>query len=144
LNINVLGEAVLGAGEADERFERVLEMIRRPEINYVSVKLSSIVSQIITIDRVGSLDRVAEKLRLLYREAEEHHTFVNLDMEEFRDLELTVAAFKRILDEAEFSSIAAGIVLQAYLPEAHAAFADLIGGPCRVTTGPVAPSKSDW
>ena len=126
LNINVLGEAVLGAREADERFERVLEMIRRPEINYVSVKLSSIVSQIITIDRVGSLDRVAEKLRLLYREAEARHTFVNLDMEEFRDLELTVVAFKRILDEAEFSSIAAGIVLQAYLPEAHAAFADLI------------------
>jgi len=45
LNINVLGEAVLGESEADERFERVLEVIRRPEINYVSVKLSSIVSQ---------------------------------------------------------------------------------------------------
>ena len=126
LNINVLGEAVLGEGEADERFDRVLEMIRRPEINYVSVKLSSIVSQIITIDRVGSLDRVAAKMRRLYREAEAHNTFVNLDMEEFRDLQLTVAAFKRVLDEAEFSSIAAGVVLQAYLPESHAAFADLV------------------
>jgi len=47
-------------------------VIRRPEINYVSVKLSSIVSQIITIDRDGSLDRVAAKMRLLYREAESH------------------------------------------------------------------------
>jgi RHH-type proline utilization regulon transcriptional repressor/proline dehydrogenase/delta 1-pyrroline-5-carboxylate dehydrogenase len=126
LNINVLGEAVLGEREADERFERVLEMIRRPEINYVSVKLSSVVSQIITIDRLGSLDRVSAQMRRLYREAETHDTFVNLDMEEFRDLELTVAAFKRVLDEAEFSSIAAGIVLQAYLPESHAAFADLV------------------
>ena len=126
LNINVLGEAVLGESEADERFERVLEVIRRPEINYVSVKLSSIVSQIITIDRDGSLDRVAAKMRLLYREAESHGTFVNLDMEEYRDLELTVTAFKRVLAEAEFSSVAAGIVLQAYLPESHAAFADLV------------------
>ncbi len=126
LNINVLGEAVLGEGEADERFDRVLEMIRRPEINYVSVKLSSVVSQIITIDRVGSLDRVCAKMRRLYREAESHDTFVNLDMEEFRDLQLTVAAFKRVLDEPEFSRIAAGIVLQAYLPESHGAFCDLV------------------
>jgi RHH-type proline utilization regulon transcriptional repressor/proline dehydrogenase/delta 1-pyrroline-5-carboxylate dehydrogenase len=126
LNINVLGEAVLGEHEADERLERVLEMIRRPEINYVSVKLSSVVSQIITIDRVGSLDRVATKMRRLYREAEAHGTFVNLDMEEYRDLELTVRAFKHVLDEPEFSAIAAGIVLQAYLPESHAAFAGLV------------------
>jgi RHH-type proline utilization regulon transcriptional repressor/proline dehydrogenase/delta 1-pyrroline-5-carboxylate dehydrogenase len=126
LNINVLGEAVLGEGEADERFERVLEMIRRPEINYVSVKLSSVVSQIITIDRVGSLERVTAKMRLLYREAESHATFVNLDMEEYRDLELTVTAFQRVLAETEFCRIAAGIVLQAYLPESHAAFADLV------------------
>jgi RHH-type proline utilization regulon transcriptional repressor/proline dehydrogenase/delta 1-pyrroline-5-carboxylate dehydrogenase len=126
LNINVLGEAVLGDGEADERLDRVLEMIRRPEINYVSVKLSSVVSQIITIDRVGSLERVATQMRRLYREAEANATFVNLDMEEYRDLELTVAAFKRVLTEPEFSGIAAGIVLQAYLPESHGAFADLV------------------
>jgi RHH-type proline utilization regulon transcriptional repressor/proline dehydrogenase/delta 1-pyrroline-5-carboxylate dehydrogenase len=126
LNINVLGEAVLGEREAEERLERVLEMIARPEINYISVKLTSIVSQIITIDRVGSLDRVATKMRRLYREAESHGTFVNLDMEEYRDLELTMTAFKQVLSEEEFSGIAAGIVLQAYLPESHAAFADLV------------------
>jgi RHH-type proline utilization regulon transcriptional repressor/proline dehydrogenase/delta 1-pyrroline-5-carboxylate dehydrogenase len=101
-------------------------MIRRPEINYVSVKLSSVVSQIITIDRVGSLDRVATKMRRLYREAESHGAFVNLDMEEYRDLELTVTAFTHVLDEDEFSAIAAGIVLQAYLPESHTAFAELV------------------
>lgn len=126
LNINVLGEAVLGEGEADERLERVLEMIRRPEIDYVSVKLSSIVSQIITIDRPGSLARVSEKMRRLYREADAHATFVNLDMEEYRDLALTVAAFKKVLGEPEFSRLNAGIVLQAYLPESHQALADLL------------------
>ena len=126
LNINVLGEAVLGESEADERLERVLEMIRRPEVNYVSVKLSSIVSQIITIDRPGSLARVSAKMRRLYREADAHATFVNLDMEEYRDLALTVAAFKDVLSEAEFRRVNAGIVLQAYLPESHLAFGDLL------------------
>ncbi len=126
LNINVLGEAVLGDGEAQERLERVLEMIRRPEVNYVSVKLSSVVSQIITIDRDGSLTRVAERLRLLYREANSHGTFVNLDMEEYRDLALTIAAFTSVLSEKEFESLNAGVVLQAYLPESHATLSDLI------------------
>ena len=36
--------------EAEVRLERVLEMMQRPEINYISGKLSSVVSQIITID----------------------------------------------------------------------------------------------
>ncbi len=125
LNINVLGEAVLGDAEADERLERVLEMLRRPEIDYVSVKLSSVVSQIITVDRDGSLERVAIRMRRLYREAQRHGAFVNLDMEEYRDLALTISAFKSVLSEEEFESFDAGVVLQAYLPESHAAFADL-------------------
>jgi RHH-type proline utilization regulon transcriptional repressor/proline dehydrogenase/delta 1-pyrroline-5-carboxylate dehydrogenase len=125
MNINVLGEAVLGEREADERLERVIEMIRRPEVNYISVKLSAVVSQIITADREGSVARVSEKLRQLYREADRHETFINLDMEEFRDLELTVATFKSVLEETEFEEINAGIVLQAYLPESHESFAEL-------------------
>ena len=32
-----------------------LEMMERDEVNYVSVKLSSVVSQIIALDRVGTL-----------------------------------------------------------------------------------------
>jgi RHH-type proline utilization regulon transcriptional repressor/proline dehydrogenase/delta 1-pyrroline-5-carboxylate dehydrogenase len=50
LNINVLGEAVLGDHEAEVRFQSILEMMRRPEVNYISVKLSSIVAQLIIID----------------------------------------------------------------------------------------------
>ena len=126
LNINVLGEAVLGEREAAERFERVLEMMHRPEVDYVSVKLSSVVSQIITIDQDGTLRRVSEKLRIIYKNSIETGTFVNLDMEEFRDLRLTVDAFKLVLSEGEFEKLYAGIVLQAYLPESHEVFAELV------------------
>jgi RHH-type proline utilization regulon transcriptional repressor/proline dehydrogenase/delta 1-pyrroline-5-carboxylate dehydrogenase len=126
LNINVLGEAVLGENEARQRLQSVIAMVQRPEVNYASVKISAIVSQLITIDFQGSVNRVSERLRLLYREANSCNTFINLDMEEFRDLEITVAVFKRLLDEPEFEKMNAGIVLQAYLPESHGVFADLV------------------
>ena len=126
LNINVLGEAVLGEDEANERFERVMQMMQRPEVDYVSVKLSSVASQIISLDRKGTLERVSEKLRHIYRTSIATNTFVNLDMEEFRDLRLTVDAFKLVLNEGEFKNLYAGLVLQAYLPESHEVFAELV------------------
>jgi RHH-type proline utilization regulon transcriptional repressor/proline dehydrogenase/delta 1-pyrroline-5-carboxylate dehydrogenase len=126
LNINVLGEAVLGEGEAAQRLNSVIEMIQRPGVNYASVKISSIASQLITIDHLGSIERVANHLRLLYRQSLQTETFINLDMEEFRDLEITVAVFKKLLEEPEFEAMDAGIVLQAYLPESHGEFADLV------------------
>jgi hypothetical protein len=43
--------------------------------------------------------------------------FINLDMEEYRDLELTVSAFRAVLDEAEFLPLSAGPALQAYVPD---------------------------
>ncbi len=126
LNVNVLGEAVLGEGEADERLKRVLEVMHRNEVTYISVKLSAIVSQITTIDHEGSLARVEEKLRILYRAAQREGVFVNLDMEEYRDLRLTVAGFRSVLSESEFIGVSAGIVLQAYLPESHETLEELI------------------
>src|SRR2546426_11715028 len=40
-------------------------------------------------------------------------------MEEYRDLDLTVTAFREVLDEPEFLPLSAGVVLQAYLPDSH-------------------------
>jgi len=125
LNVNVLGEAVLGEREADDRFRRVLEMVRRSDVNYVSVKLSAIASQLLTIDHEGSLARVCARLRELYRAANAADTFINLDMEEYRDLRLTLDAFMLVLGETDFRDHAAGIVLQAYLPNSHNALEEL-------------------
>jgi RHH-type proline utilization regulon transcriptional repressor/proline dehydrogenase/delta 1-pyrroline-5-carboxylate dehydrogenase len=128
LNINVLGEAVLGEDEATHRLDRVIEMLTRPEVTYISVKISAIAAQLSTYDHEGSVQRVAERLRRLYRAARATtpHTFVNLDMEEYRDLALTVDVFTAVLDEEEFHDLEAGIVLQAYLPESHAVFEQLL------------------
>jgi RHH-type proline utilization regulon transcriptional repressor/proline dehydrogenase/delta 1-pyrroline-5-carboxylate dehydrogenase len=126
LNINVLGEAVMGESQANDRFTRVIEMMHRESVDYISVKLSSIVSQLITIDTLGSEMRVREKLRTLYRSARLNGVFINLDMEEYRDLHLTVNTFKQVLSEPEFLSITAGIVLQAYLPDSQQVLIDIL------------------
>lgn len=125
-NINVLGEAVLGQNEANDRLNRLIEMIRRPEVDYVSVKLSAVVAQMITINYHENLNNVAEKLRQIYKEAKSNKVFINLDMEEYRDLRITIETFMKVLMENEFKDLSAGIVLQAYLPEAHDALDGLI------------------
>jgi len=127
-NINLLGEAVLGEREAARRLAAVADLINRPDVDYVSVKISSVASQLNHWDWDGSLDRVSDRLRLLLRRAAATSppTFVNLDMEEYRDLELTLAAFKRVLSEPEAAHQRAGIVLQAYLPDSFAALRDLV------------------
>ncbi len=119
LNLNRLGEAILGEEEAARRFAANLALLNRDDVNYISVKISSICSQIHPAAYDHTLHAVQERLRALYREAMQHATFVNLDMEEYRDLRLTVDAFMRTLDEPEFHGMRAGIVLQAYLPDSH-------------------------
>ena len=96
-------------------------------MNYVSVKISSIFSQINLVAREATLEAIKERLRKLYRAALPDKKFVNLDMEEYRDLALTVAAFRGVLDEEEFRDLPAGLVLQAYLPDSIAVQRELTG-----------------
>ncbi|MGV8978586.1 MAG: proline dehydrogenase family protein [Cellulomonas sp.] len=125
LNLNLLGEAVLGESEAARRLERLHDLVRRPDVDYVSVKVSSVASQLSTWDTVGSRDRVVARLRPLYLSAARHGTFLNLDMEEYRDLALTVRVFEQLLLDPELLGAEAGIVLQAYLPDAAGALDEL-------------------
>ena len=127
MNINHLGEAVLGEEEASRRLKTYSEDLRNPEIEYISIKISTIYSQIHSLSFEHSVKILKERLSLLYRIARDNRfmrkdgtvvpKFVNLDMEEYRDLEITTAAFIRTLDEDEFKNHSAGIVLQAYLPD---------------------------
>lgn len=119
LNINVLGEAILGDDEADTRFEMVAARLRRPDVNYVSVKISALCANLDVLAWDDSMDRIADRLAALYRIAAAHDSFVNLDMEEHRDLDLSVESFIRVLDMPEFQHLPAGIVLQAYIPDSH-------------------------
>lgn len=125
LNLNLLGEAVLGEREATARLARVTALVERPDVDYVSVKVSAVASQLSTWDTDGSVERVVDRLRPLYLTAARHGTFLNLDMEEYRDLALTVRVFERLVMDPDLLAEEAGIVLQAYLPDAADALDEL-------------------
>ena len=122
-NVNVLGEAILGEDEARRRLQMVVDRLHRPDVDYVSVKISAISATVNVLAFGQTVEAVSERLRVLYRAALESSPakFVNLDMEEYRDLALTTAVFRTVLDEPEFRGLSGGIVLQAYLPDSHAA-----------------------
>lgn len=125
LNLNLLGEAVLGEHEAATRLARVRALVERDDVDYVSVKVSAVASQLSTWDTEGSADRVVERLLPLYESAARHGTFLNLDMEEYRDLALTVRVFEQLAAHPPLRDAPAGIALQAYLPDAAGAFDEI-------------------
>lgn len=127
LNVNLLGEAVLGEHEASRRLEGTHKLLARPDVDYVSIKVSSTVAPHSAWAFDEAVEHVVEKLTPLFTRAASFAVgggkakFINLDMEEYKDLDMTIAVFTRILEKPEFKDLEAGIVLQAYLPDALAA-----------------------
>jgi RHH-type proline utilization regulon transcriptional repressor/proline dehydrogenase/delta 1-pyrroline-5-carboxylate dehydrogenase len=130
MNVNFLGEAILGEKEALRRVEDYLAALQQPEIEVVSVKISTIFSQISPLARTHTVATISKRMELLYRAAEHNRfvrpdgqvtpKFVYMDMEEYRDMDLTVRAFMQTLDLPGLKDVAAGIVLQSYTPDSFA------------------------
>ncbi|MBC9953790.1 bifunctional proline dehydrogenase/L-glutamate gamma-semialdehyde dehydrogenase [Leucobacter sp. cx-42] len=123
LNINLLGEAILGEREAARRLAGTHTLLARNDVDYVSIKVSSTVAPHNHWAFDEAVEQIEQQLRPLFERAAAAvpHKFINLDMEEYKDLDLTIAVFTRLLDRPEFLTLEAGIVLQAYLPDALAA-----------------------
>lgn len=127
ININLIGEVVLGEVEAHERMEKYIKTIQNPNVDYISIKISTIFSQINPLNFDNVVEILVEKLTKIYAAAQKNQyvtstgkkrdKFINLDMEEYRDLAITVAVFKKTLEKPQFKNFYAGIVLQAYLPD---------------------------
>jgi RHH-type transcriptional regulator, proline utilization regulon repressor / proline dehydrogenase / delta 1-pyrroline-5-carboxylate dehydrogenase len=127
MNVNYLGEALLGERQASARLDDYLRALQLPEIEVISVKISTLYSQISPLAREETVRILCERLELLYRAASKFQftrpdgtttpKFVYLDMEEYRDMELTAAVFMRALDRPGFEQVRAGIALQAYIPD---------------------------
>src|SRR4029079_5947724 len=89
------------------------------------VQCTDVDVQLAPWDPEVSVERVVERLRPLYLTAARQGTFLNLDMEEYRDLALTIRVFERLVSDPELRDAEAGIVLQAYLPDAADALDEL-------------------
>lgn len=131
LNVNLIGEALIGEREAKKRIESYCKLLNQKEVDYISIKASTIYSQIESIAHDKVVDILVDKLSIIYRELLEIEKktgvqkFVNMDMEEYRDLSITLATFKKTLELEEFKSLRAGIVIQAYLPDSFKEICDL-------------------
>lgn len=146
--VDLLGEACLSELEAIDYQKRYVDLISWlakdaanwdhiaqidednrgpiPRVN-VSVKLSSLYSQIDVKAWDKSKDAVKERLRPIFRLAMERGVFLNLDMEHYELKDLTIEIFKEMLMEPEFKSYAHwGCVIQAYLRDSLADTKDLI------------------
>ena len=128
LNVNLLGEAILGEKEAARRLEGTRVLLGRDDVDYVSIKVSATVPPHTPWAFDDAVDQATRALAPLFRiavTAPGARKFINLDMEEYKDLDLTLAVFTGLLDRDEFIDLEAGIVLQAYLPDALGSMIEL-------------------
>jgi RHH-type proline utilization regulon transcriptional repressor/proline dehydrogenase/delta 1-pyrroline-5-carboxylate dehydrogenase len=124
VNVNQLGEALLGEHEAEARVQKYEALASRGDIDAVSVKVSSIGSQLNLLAFADTTEVLAARLQRIYRATlevpEERRPIVMLDMEAYNDIELTFAVMDRALSSSDLDRVRAGVVLQAYLPDSHA------------------------
>ena len=146
--LDLLGEAVISEVEAEAYLQSYLDLIRGlaprvrkwsenvqldwdnqghlPRTN-VSIKLSALCSQFKPTDPVGTMAAVQPRLRTLLRHAMKYDAYLHVDMEQNSYKPLTLEIFKQTLMEKEFRDFDnAGIVIQAYQPQAEADLMDLL------------------
>jgi RHH-type proline utilization regulon transcriptional repressor/proline dehydrogenase/delta 1-pyrroline-5-carboxylate dehydrogenase len=127
MNVNLLGEAMLGEEEAERRLQSYFAALQNPEIESISVKVSTIFSQLSSLAYEHTLSILCDRLEMLYRETlrmtferadgSKVPKFVYLDMEEYKDLPVTAEAFMRTLERPGLEQARGGIALQAYVPD---------------------------
>ncbi|MDG2208342.1 MAG: bifunctional proline dehydrogenase/L-glutamate gamma-semialdehyde dehydrogenase [Pirellulales bacterium] len=130
MNVNLLGEAVLGEQEAERRLRDYHQLLELDELEVLSVKISNLYSQNRPVSRDCCVPILCDRFESLLRKAT-RETFtraggtqvpkmIYLDMEEYRDMEITAEMFAATLDRAGLERARAGIALQAYLPDSYA------------------------
>lgn len=153
--IDLLGETVVSEAEADAFLARNLEILDSVSAHYakspepcfsdstaggplprlnLSVKISALTPDVHPADPENSVAALKPRLRAILRRAAEVGAFINFDMESYKLKDLTLALFKSILEEPEFSSgsqppaqtATIGIAIQAYLRDCEADLRDLI------------------
>jgi RHH-type proline utilization regulon transcriptional repressor/proline dehydrogenase/delta 1-pyrroline-5-carboxylate dehydrogenase len=135
---DLLGEVVVSEKEAKEyagRYLRLLDYLGTevkdldedplieqddagpiPRID-ISIKVSSLYSQLDPTDWEGSIERTKENLRPIFRKAKESGASICLDMEHYYYKDIIIEIFKSIVGEFKDYRFA-GIAIQAYLKEA--------------------------
>ena len=142
LNLNLLGEAVLGDDEAQRRLQGTRDLLARDDVDYVSIKVSSVASQLSMWALDDMVELVVARLTPLYELAAASHTEVHQPRHggvprsrpDHRGLHA-------LLDQPQLAKLEAGIVLQAYLPDALGALQGLTTWATHVARGVARASR---
>lgn len=117
VNLNYLGEEVLGERQAERHMSDTIALMNRPDIDAFSLKLSNVYSQLDLLAFEDTVQTVVDRLVPVFEKAMAHDKLLYFDMEAYRDLELTYAVFERLLARPDLASAKAGLAVQAYLPD---------------------------
>lgn len=140
--LDQLGELVVSAKEADEYFEKVLQLIHGMKHHYargekngagilkahVSIKVSALSHDFKPQAFEATYQKVSTRLRRILIEAKREQVFVNIDAEHYHYRDLVFDIYQKILLEtAELYDYAqTGIVIQAYLRDGSKHLKDVI------------------
>jgi len=140
-SLDILGEASISEKEAEQYQQAYLEMIPAmskqmqqwdtsknlgqlhhreiPRLN-VSLKLSSLYSQIDSVDLKGSVNSIKYRLYPILECARDNNAFVLIDMEQYDYKNITLTTFLEILGEDVFKDWPdIGLAMQAYLKDCY-------------------------
>ncbi len=135
--VDLLGEATVSEGEADEYARRYLDLIDNlaadiqklpadavvdsnhlgpiPRTN-VSLKISAMYSQIDPVDVAGSVAALKARVMPLFLRAQEKNVFLNVDLEQWAFHDITYDLFEEIVTSPEIKNWPhVGVVIQGYL-----------------------------
>lgn len=140
-SLDILGEAVVSEQEADSYQRHYLKLIeeiaprleqwrfhqRLDEVDgrkgprlYLSLKVTSLYSQINPLDVQGSIEGIIGRLRPIMLAARRWRVFVCIDMEQYEFKEIVLECFKTLLLEPALRDWCdIGITMQAYLRESE-------------------------
>lgn len=147
-SLDLLGEAVVSESEADRYQSAYLELIEEisPLVNhwkpdqlldvidgesgprlYVSIKLTSLYSQIDPANISGCVNAIASRLKPIFMAARKHNAFVCVDMEQYTYKTIVLECIKLLLMQPEFRDWSnVGLAIQAYLRETETDIVDLV------------------
>lgn len=127
--LDLLGEAVLSEIEADHYQQAYIRLLKELGLAkrhnpaapspHVSIKLSSLYSQINPADPKGSVSAIAKRLRPILRMARDTGAAVTIDMEQYDFKHIVIQCFMSVMQETEFRNWPDGESLSRHTSRMH-------------------------
>lgn len=125
--LDTLGEATLSEEEAEMYLEKQLEAVDALSAAglpvHITVKPTSLYSQIGPLNFQQSVDVLVSRLKRILKAVKDADGFLHVDMEQRVYKNITISAFKQLVSESSYDQL--GIAIQSYLKETKADLRDL-------------------